>query len=228
VPMVAAEMTLILEVQTDEYWQDITLPILENLRRRLRKLIQLIDPEGRKIVYTDFEDEIGTGIDIDLPEVNSGTDKARFMMKVRHFLAQHEDHISIQKLRRNEQLTEQDLGELERIFVEEAVGTTEDLENIKGDGGLGLFIRSMVGLDREAAKEAFGEFINGRTLAANQIEFIDLIIDHLTERGAMDPRRLYESPFTDFDDQGVNGVFPAAEVKQLVQLLNGIKGRAAA
>jgi len=228
VPMVAAEMTLILEVQTDEYWQDITLPILENLRRRLRKLIQLIDPEGRKIVYTDFEDEIGTGIDIDLPEVNSGTDKARIMMKVRHFLAQHEDHISIQKLRRNEQLTEQDLGELERIFVEEAVGTTEDLENIKGDGGLGLFIRSMVGLDREAAKEAFGEFINGRTLAANQIEFIDLIIDHLTERGAMDPRRLYESPFTDFDDQGVNGVFPAAEVKQLVQLLNGIKGRAAA
>ena len=31
VPMVAAEIELILEVQTDEYWQDVTAPILETL-----------------------------------------------------------------------------------------------------------------------------------------------------------------------------------------------------
>lgn len=228
VPMVATELALILEVQTDEYWQDINLPILEHLRHRLRKLVQLIDPDGKKIVYTDFEDEIGEGVEIDLPEVSSGTDKARFMKKVRHFLTQHEDHISILKLRRNEQLTQQDLDELERVFIDESVGTTEDLEHIQDDGGLGLFIRSMVGLNREAAKSALAEFIDGRSLTANQIEFTDLIIDHLTERGAMDPRRLYESPFTDFDDQGVSGVFPATDVKQLVQLLNDVKGRAAA
>ncbi|MDP2619161.1 MAG: DEAD/DEAH box helicase family protein [Hyphomicrobiales bacterium] len=228
VPMVAAEMALILEVQTDGYWQGINLPILENLRRRLRSLVKLIEPDARKIVYTDFEDEIGAGVDVELPITGSGTDKARFLMKVRHFLSQHQDHITIQKLKRNEQLTPQDLAELESIFLDEGVGSADELEHIRTEGGLGLFIRSLIGLDREAAKRALAKFMDGRTLNANQIEFINLILDYLTERGVIDPRRLYESPFTDFDDQGVSGLFPPAEVKELVQLLDKVRNRAVA
>lgn len=228
VPMVAAEMALILEVQTDEYWQDMNLPILEIMRRRLRNLVKLIEPGERKIVYTDFEDEIGSSVDVVLPNIGSGTDKARFLMKVRHFLEQHKDHITIQKLRRNEQLTPQDIAELERMFLKEAIGDPDDLERIRGEGGLGLFIRALVGLDREAAKQALAGFISGRTLSANQIEFVNLIVDYLTDRGVMDPRRLYESPFTDLDDQGVSGVFPAADVKVLIQVLNDVRGKTAA
>jgi len=228
VPMVAAEMALILEAQTDAFWQDVTPPLLENLRRRLRKLVKLIEPRERKIVYTDFEDDIRPGEEMALPIVGPGADKARFLMKVRHFLKQHEDHIAIAKLRRNEQLTPQDLSQLERMFLAESVGGPDDLERIRGDGGLGLFVRSLVGLDREAAKKALDGYIGGRLLTANQIEFVDLIVDHLTERGVMDPRRLYESPFTDLDDQGVSGVFAPAEVKSLVDALAEIRARAAA
>ncbi len=47
VPMVAAEMALILEIQTDEFWQDITLPMLETVRRRLRALVKLIEHKKR-------------------------------------------------------------------------------------------------------------------------------------------------------------------------------------
>ncbi|TYB83475.1 DEAD/DEAH box helicase family protein [Maritimibacter fusiformis] len=228
VPMVAAHMALIAELQTEEYWQDVTLPMLEEVRRKLRGLVKLIEPASRKIVYTDFQDEIGEGTDVVLPDIGSGTDKARFMMKVRHFLQEHSDHITLQKLRRNEQLTKQDIEELERIFTEEGLADDTRLENIRSEGGLGLFIRSLVGLDREAAKEAFSSFLAGKTFTANQIEFIDLVIDHLTERGIMDPRRLYESPFTDFDDQGVNGVFELGDVKALVKVINDVKSRAAA
>lgn len=200
--------------------------MLETARRRLRRLIKLIESKSRVIVYTDFEDEIGAGSTIDLPAVGTGADKARFLMKVRHFLKQHEDHITLLKLRRNEQLTPQDLAELERIFREEGAAD-EDLDRIKGEeGGLGLFIRSLVGLDREAAKQALSEFIEGHT--ANQIEFIDMIIDHLTERGAMDPTLLYEAPFTDLDDKGVNGVFSFEEAKKLVATLSDIRTRAVA
>ena len=198
------------------------------MRRKLRKLVKLIEPKDRKIVYTDFEDEIGAAIEMALPTIGTGTDRARFLMKVRHFLTQHESHITIAKLRRNEQLTPQDLSELERMFLAESVASPDDLERIRGEGGLGLFIRSLVGLDREAAKQALGGFVSGRTLSANQIEFIDLIIDHLTDRGVMDPRRLYESPFTDIDDQGVSGVFAPAEVKMLVETLVQVKARTAA
>jgi type I restriction enzyme R subunit len=228
VPMVAAQMALILEIQTNEYWEGVTLAMLEEVRRKLRGLVKLIEPASRKIVYTDFQDEIGEGSDVVLPDIGNGTDKARFMMKVRHFLQRHGDHITLQKLRRNEQLTKQDIDELERIFLEEGVADDVQLDGIRSEGGLGLLIRSLVGLDREAAKEAFSSFIDGRTLTANQIEFISLVIDHLTERGVLDPRRLYESPFTDIDDQGVSGIFELGDVKELVNVINEVKARAAA
>jgi type I restriction enzyme R subunit len=219
---------LILEVQTDEYWQDIDAWSLEQMRRRLRSLIKLIEGDERHIVYTDFEDEIGEGTTIELPDVSVGTDKARFQMKVRHFLKQHADHITIQKLRRNEQLTPQDLTELERIMIEEAGASNDDLAGMRDKGGLGLFVRSLVGLERDVAKAAFADFMADNNLNANQIEFINLIVDHLTESGAMDPRRLYESPFTDFDDQGVSGVFRQPDVQRIVQVLNDVRERAAA
>ncbi|WP_287128289.1 DEAD/DEAH box helicase family protein [Candidatus Cyanaurora vandensis] len=229
IPMVADELELILAVQTDEFWQDLSAPTLERLRTRLRNLVQLIKFERRKIVYTDFEDEIGEAVAIALPAVSNGTDKARFMRKVRHFLDFHENHIAIQKLRQNEQLTPWDVSELERIFLEEGVGSAEDLVNIRSnDGGLGLFIRSLIGLDREAAKRTLAVFIQGKSLNSTQIEFVNMIIEYLTEQGVVEPRRLYESPFTDLADQGVSGVFKPAEVKQLIQILQDVQARAAA
>ena len=85
------------------------------------------------------------------------------------------------------------------------MGTPEEIKRIREEGGLGLFVRSLVGLDRAAAKRAFDTFIEGRKLTAHQHEFVDMVIDHLTARGVMDPRLLYESPFTDFDPLGVAG-----------------------
>jgi type I restriction enzyme R subunit len=228
VPMVSAVMALILEVQTDEFWQDIDAWTLEQMRRRLRDLIKLIDGEERILVYTDFTDEIGEATSIGLPQANIGTDSVRFQMKAQDFLKRHLDHITIQKLRRNEQLTPQDLAELERIMTQDIGATDADLEEARTKGGLGLFVRTLVGLERDAAKAAFAGFLSGRNLNGNQIEFVNLIIDHLTERGAMDPRRLYESPFTDFDDQGISGVFQQADVQSIVKLLDDVRGRAAA
>src|SRR6266481_1952782 len=91
-----------------------------------------------------------------------------------------------------------------------------ELKKIRSDGELGLFVRSIVGLDREAAKRAFDGFITGKTLAANQIQFINLIIDYLTQSGWMTAAQLYESPFTDFSPKGVEGVFGSEQVLQLV------------
>jgi type I restriction enzyme R subunit len=54
IPMVREQMALIQDVQTDEWWQDVTVPMLEVMRRRLRGLVQLIDKRQRKPVYTDF------------------------------------------------------------------------------------------------------------------------------------------------------------------------------
>jgi type I restriction enzyme R subunit len=228
IPMVAAELPLILDLQTDEFWQDITAPMLEAVRRRLRSLVKLIELKRRMPVYSDFEDEIGAGAAIEISGVSVGTDMDRFRTKARQFLTAHRSHIAVLKLYRNEPLTATDIAELERIFAEAGLGSPEDIDRIRAAGGLGLFVRSLVGLDRAAAKQAFDGFIQGRRLTAHQLEFIDMMIDHLTARGTMDPRLLYESPFTDLDPLGVAGVFGEGEVVQLVQILRDVQGRAAA
>ncbi len=228
VPMVAREMALIQEIQGDDYWQDVTAPMLETVRRRLRALIKLIEFRKRPIVYTDFEDEIGEGAELEVRGISVGMDMDRFRLKARHFLKDNENHIAILKLRRNEPLTATDLEELERIFVEAGVAEAADLERLQPSGGLGLFVRSLVGLDREAAKSAFAGFLAERTLSANQIEFLNTIIDHLTEKGQVEPRLLYESPFTDFDPMGVAGVFGDADTKAVIAILDEVRKRAAA
>lgn len=89
--------------------------------------------------------------------------------------------------------------------------------------GLGLFIRSLVGLDREAATDAFSEFLDGRTLTASQIDFVNLIITHLTQNGVMEPARLYEPPFTEIAPHGPETIFPSADVDRLIAILGSVR-----
>jgi type I restriction enzyme R subunit len=227
VPMVAAEMALILEVQTDDFWQDITLPMLETVRRRLRGLVKLVDHKRRPLVYSDFEDTTGATTEIAVPGIAVGTDMDAFRRKARAFLRPHENHIAVLKVKRNEPLTPTDLRELERIFLEAGVDETS-LGELQKDGGLPRFVRTLVGLDRQAAKHAFAEFLDNKKLTADQIEFLDLVIDHLTARGVMDPKLLYETPFTDFDTKGVEGVFEHSDVVRMVQILRDIEPKFAA
>ncbi len=89
-----------------------------------------------------------------------------------------------------------------------------------------MHIRSLVGMDREAATQAFSEFISGTTATPNQIEFVNLVVQYLTENGAMEPDRLYESPFTDINPLGPEGAFPSTKVDEMIKVLGrSAKGR---
>jgi type I restriction enzyme R subunit len=165
---------------------------------------------------------------LNMGQVGNGMDLAKFREKARQFLRAHESHVSLQRLRRNQPLTPSDLTELEHMLIE-AGGSMELINLAKEQShGLGIFIRSLVGLDRETATQAFSEFISGTTATPNQIEFINLVVQYLTENGVMEPDRLYESPFTDINPQGPEGVFSSAKVDKMVQVLMEIRQRAAA
>jgi len=229
IPMVREQMALIQDLQTDEWWQDVAVPMLESVRRRLRALVKLIEKKERKIIYTDFEDELGSESVIELPAFASPDSFERFRAKARHFLKAHEDHLAIHKLRTNEPLTRTDLAELERMLIESGTGTAGDLAKAKtASSGLGLFVRSLVGMDRQAAKNALGAFLTGGNLRANQIQFLDEVVNHLTEHGCMEPARLYESPYTDLNPQGVDGVFSTQQVDDLISILDDVRKRAIA
>jgi type I restriction enzyme R subunit len=176
------------------------------------------------IIYTDFEDEMGDGTVIDLAGFTNGNEFARFRDKAQRFLRAHQDHVAVRKLRMNRPLTATDLAELERMLAESGVGSVEDIRQAAEESrGLGLFVRSLVGLDREATKEALAEFLAERSLSANQIEFVNMIVDHLTQHGVMDAAALYESPFTDLTPRGPDGLFSGALVDQLLRSLEAVR-----
>jgi type I restriction enzyme R subunit len=81
-------------------------------------------------------------------------------------------------------------------------------------------------MDREAATQALGGFVADKTLSANQLEFVNLIVAHLTEQGVMAPALLYEPPFTDVAPQGPDGLFTSAQVDELFGVLASVEARA--
>ena len=228
IPAIKTQMSLIQDIAGEEWWVDVTVPMLETARKALRALVKLIEKGKKNIVYTDFEDEIGDESNVDLPNVGTGMDLAKFRTKARQFLKANENHISLQRLRRNQPLTPQDLTELEKMLLQAGGSQVLINEAKEKSHGLGIFIRSLVGLDKGAATEAFSKFLVGTTATPNQIEFINLVVQYLTENGTMEPERLYESPFTDINPLGPEAVFPSDKVGEIVQVLEEIRQRASA
>ena len=226
IPAVAEQLVLLEAVAGEEWWQDATLPMLEDLRRRLRGLAKLVDPKAkRKIVYTDFEDEFGEISEADIKDMPTGTDEHRFRQKARAYLLRHEDQPTVHKLRHNEQITSDDLVGLEEIFLAEAVASPEDLDGVRATGGLGLFVRTLCGLDRQAAQQAFEGFIAGKQLSAAQLDFVTLIIDVITKRGVLDLGDLYEigSPFYDRAPGGPDDLFSPEQIDDLKIVFIGLR-----
>ena len=67
-----------------------------------------------------------------------------------------------------------------------------------------------------------------KTLNASQIEFVNLIVDDLTEHGVMSSSLLYESPFTDMTPRGPDGLFTSPQLHELLAILDHVRSAALA
>lgn len=228
IPAIAQQAVLIEEIQTEQWWEGITVPLLELVRLRLRDLVQHFEKSRKAVVYSNFADEIGDGVEHELPQFGEA-DFARFKQKARHFLKAHENHIVLHKLRQGKSLTATDLSELEKMLLDAGVGEAGDIERARETSrGFGRFVRSLVGLDRAAVSEAFGEFLASGTATAAQIEFIHMIIEHMTHQGVMDPALLYEQPFTTVAPTGPEQLFDEDKVTRLFIRIRAINDSAVA
>jgi type I restriction enzyme, R subunit len=135
----------------------------------------------------------------------------------------------LHKLRQGKPLTPTDLSELEKMLLDAGIGEAGDIERAREtSNGFGRFVRSMVGLDRASVREAFGEFLAAGIATAAQIEFINMVIEHLTDQGVMDPALLYEPPFTDVAPTGPEKLFDEQQVTQLFKKIQSINESAVA
>ncbi len=113
------------------------------------------------------------------------------------------------------------------MLLDAGIGEAGDIERArKTSHGFGRFVRSLVGLDRVAVNEAFGEFLSASTATAAQIEFINMVIEHLTDQGVMDPGLLYEPPFTDVAPTGPDQLFGEERATRLFSTIEAINASA--
>ena len=104
-----------------------------------------------------------------------------------------------------------DLASLEAMPIEIGEGDGKrllaGLPERRGNPSLPVFVRSLVGMGRAAAQQAFSRFLQDRSLTAPQIRFVEVIVDQLTERGVVEPGALCEIPFTDLHHGRPEGLF---------------------
>ncbi|MEO7349392.1 MAG: DEAD/DEAH box helicase family protein, partial [Terrimesophilobacter sp.] len=193
IPAIKNELTLIAAVASDEWWDDVTVPMVEMARKHLRGLVSLIDPSVKAIVYTDFMDSAATE-EVEIKHFAVGVDRQRFREKAFAFLIEHQDDVVLFKLRHGRQLTPLDLAELERIMLASGEFKKTELSSAAEESnGLGLFVRSLVGMDHAAAVAALADFTGATIFTGNQLTFVNLIVEQLTRTGSVDPGLLYEA-----------------------------------
>lgn len=167
----------------------------EEIRTRLRGLIKYIEKDPRARYTTNFKDDISDVVEKDSELDNSDLDN--YKKKVSHYIRQHEDNPVIRKLKTNLPLTPNDMKELEKILWND-LGTKADYAKEYGDMPLGELVRSIVGLDIEAANHAFSKFIDQFELDSRKLYFVKQIVNYIIKNGMMkDLSVLQGTPFSD-------------------------------
>lgn len=195
IPEIQMKSELIQQILHSRYVEDAGIDEFEHIREELRGLMKYIPQTSKTKYVTDFTDSILSqewrDSELDSDELDNYKAKAEF------YIRQHQDDFVIAKLKSNKPLTETDIKSLEEILWSE-LGTKEDYEKEYGEKPLGEFVRGIVGLDMNAAKEAFSEYLNDTNLDSRQIYFVNQIVEYIVHNGLMkDLSVLQEVPFTD-------------------------------
>jgi type I restriction enzyme R subunit len=226
IPSVASKMDFIRDAQDKTFWKAGDIPATERIRIELRELMKFLDAEETIIYYTSFIDEVGQHV-TEHKIVYDFNDLDAYKRKVENYLKQNSNHITIHKLRNNIQITQGELDVLQEMLYEQGdLGTKEQLTQVLGEEPLGRFIRSIVGLEMNAAKDAFGKILSGQTLNSQQIRFMDMLINFFNVKGIIEKDMLFEPPFTDINTSGIMGVFDENFSSEIIAKIEEINSNA--
>ncbi len=195
IPEIMMQAELIDQILHTGYLDLAGINEFEYIRENLRDLMKYI-PDAKKIIYdTDFDDEI---LNIEWKDSDLESDDLKnYKAKAEYYVRRHQDNEVITKLKTNIPLTGADVKVLENILWSE-LGTKQDYEAEYGEKPLGEFVREIVGLDMNAAKAAFSQYLEGSNLDSRQIYFVNQIVEYIVHNGMLkDLSVLQETPFTD-------------------------------
>ncbi|MDO5523543.1 MAG: DEAD/DEAH box helicase family protein, partial [Bacteroidia bacterium] len=219
IPQVKAKLDVIKEVQTEKFWEDVSVSELERVRRELRELMIFIDGKEKKTFIIDIEDEMTDGEAVGKPRLI-----VSYKQKVLEYLSENSDNPVIQKIKNLEQLTNSDIRQLEKVLWQE-LGSKDDYEKYTANkiyGNVAIFIRSLVGIERETALQKFSQFIDTNTLNTAQLEYLKSILDYVSVNGDISGQILAnKEPFNEFNWLKVYGQ-NATKIRLFVDDIHGV------
>lgn len=181
-------------IANTEYVKKADIPVLEHIRKELRTLMQYIQITSMKPKYIDFEDEIENiqtteGLQLSTNSIDD------YKKRFESYLRDCQNDPTLLKIKNNEILTQSDIENLDRIVIE-ILGSKEVYEQSYEGKPLVTLIRSINGLDMNTAKKLFSEFLDEKVYNANQIYFVNQIIEYIVENGFIDDMTVLQSaPF---------------------------------
>jgi type I restriction enzyme, R subunit len=225
IPAVAKSKVTIESIKDIDFFKKITQRRLEEIRVEIRELVQYLDSKKREPIYTDIEDS--PVIVADGATLNDYGNASIYKKRVESYIRENKTNLTISKLTSNQPITKEELVALENILFDGSErGSKEDFIEAYGEQPLGVFIRKIIGLSEEAAREVFSKFIQSGNLRADQITFVNKIISYLTKNGTIERAMLFESPFTDTHDQGLTGVFEDDNAFKILSLVDRVNDNA--
>lgn len=208
IPAIAQHIDMIRAVQRRGFFKEASLDLLERVRQELRELVKNLEGSQSRQFTLNIEDIVTDGGMTAAVSLSGNTYKQRVL----DYLSEHRSDAVFQKIFRLEQLSADDISQLEHIMWEE-LGTREDYDRyVRSDcPNVAMFIRSVIKVDRQLALQKFTDFLNGSTLNAMQMDYLKDIIAYVCENGDIEPQTLMSvSPFNDiniidlFDDKAVH------------------------
>ena len=180
-PQVQAKMGILKEVASVVAWETVSLDWLEKVRTELRELMQFLKGDKGKWFVIDIKDVI-----TDDGETAGITMRVSYRQRIIDFLAANRNLPVLKKIYNLEQLSVEDIDELERILWQE-LGSKEDYakhtQQMQFSGNVAAFIRSLIGIDRREALDKFSDFLSDSTLNSEQEEFLNTIVQYVCENG---------------------------------------------
>ncbi len=228
---VRIKLATIERVKSADFWEQVTVAALEEVRRELRAIVRyrpIEPPPG------------GTAKVIDVAEDDALTERKRHKVKLPGLqMAAHRNRVqtvlleiidrneTLQKIKLGQPVNQADLEALcSLVLTQDPSLDLHDLTEYfpESAGHLDQAIRGIIGLDARAVHARFTAFVTQHpNLASHQIRFLDLLRNHISKYGSIEVERLYEPPFTLVDSDGLDGVFDEPMAEEVLDIIGSFQ-----
>ncbi|WP_405632192.1 DEAD/DEAH box helicase family protein [Pseudoalteromonas sp. Ld20] len=216
------------EIQTQQYWQYLTHAALEQSRINLRSIIHLrnksVKPPTSDFVL-DIKEDTNQIHEADRLTKIVSIDYQIYRQEVEKTLPPlFETDSVLKKIRNGEQVTEADLAQLSSLVHTQ--NPSVDLNTLKeffpeSTASLDKILRTIVGMNKNAIEQSFTTFVQQihTHVNAKQQRFIGMLKNHLIRHGSIEIAQLYDAPFTQIHDMGLDGVFSEQQADVIEQFI---------